>query len=526
MKKIFKYIIIILVLIPIAFLTILSIVYNPTYVYRLVRLNIGDVYDYKCFEHRVIKTNDTAFYFPKKLDEDYVESLFIDKINNSGCKTFDEWAEKSKSTALIFIRHDTIMYEKYFNGFKRDSYFHSMSMAKSFISTLIGFAIQDGFISDINDPITKYIPELKERDNRFEKITIRNLMMMQSGINYYEDYFPGTYVHLPWHDKAIGYYHPEVKKLLLEDVKIGDKTDKTFQYNNYNTSYWDFIIERATKKNVSEYLEEKLWSQIDTEFDALFCLNSKEPGFELMPSMLVARAIDYAKFGHLFLNKGNWNGKQVISEERVSETTTEDTPVPRKYYPDYMGGGSNRTFYKYQWWGHANSDSTDNFLAVGNLGQTIYVIPHQEIIIVHCGNSNELYDAKNDLWHIERLIKYKAFHQLIIQKGVAVSIEEFRKKRNQNPDNYPINERTINTKGYACLSSGKIKETILLFSLNVELFPNSSNVYNSLGEAYMKYGDKQKAISNYQKSFKLNPNNLNAKKMIKELEKTLTLKKI
>ena len=185
MKKIIKYSIATLVLIPIIFLVVLSIVYNPTYVYRLVFYNVGDVYDYKHFEKRVIKTNDSVFYFQKKIDEDYVESLFDDEINSSGCNTFDEWVEKSKTTALIFIQKDTIRYEKYFNGFKRDSYFHSMSMAKSFISTLIGFAIEDGYISNINDPITKYIPELIDRDIRFEKISIRKDIIIQTLENFY-----------------------------------------------------------------------------------------------------------------------------------------------------------------------------------------------------------------------------------------------------------------------------------------------------------------------------------------------------
>lgn len=519
MKKIIKYSIATLVLIPIIFLVVLSIVYNPTYVYRLVFYNVGDVYDYKHFEKRVIKTNDSVFYFQKKIDENYVESLFDDEINSSGCNTFDEWVEKSKTTALIFIQKDTIRYEKYFNSFKRDSYFHSMSMAKSFISTLIGFAIEDGYISNINDPITKYIPELIDRDIRFEKISIKNLLMMQSGIKYYEGYFPGTFVHLPWHDEAIGYYHPDVRKLLLEDVEIGDEPGKTYQYNNYNTSYLGLIIERTTKKNVSDYLEEKLWTQIDTEYDALFALDSKKSGFELMPSMLVARAIDYAKFGRLFLNNGNWNGKQVISKEWVSESTLEDKSIPRKYYPNYMGSGVNRTFYKYQWWGHVNNDSTYNFFAAGNLGQNIYVIPHEDIIIVHCGNSNALYNSKDDLWHIERLIKYKVFHHSVVKYGIKKAIKLYKKEKERNSDYLPFSEQIINTMGYGYLNNGKIDEAKLLFELNVESFPNSSNVYDSMGEAYMINGEYELAIEHYETSLVLNPENSNAKEKITEIKK-------
>lgn len=519
MRKIIKYIAISLILIAVIFLTGLAIKYSPTYVYRLLLLNTADVNDYEYFENRVIKNTDRVFSFEKKLDEAYVESLFVDEINNSECNSFDEWAEKSKTTALVFIRRDTILYEKYFNGFNQDSYFHSQSMAKSFISFLIGAAIEDGYIAEIDDPITKYIPELKKRDQRFEKISIKNLLMMRSGLKYYEGYFPGSHVYLPWHDEAVGYYHENVRKLLLEEVEIANEPGKDYQYCNYNTSYLGLVLERATEKTVSEYLEEKLWTQIGMEYDALFSIDSKQSGFEYMPSRLIARAIDYAKFGRLFLHEGNWNGKQVISKKWVHESTQEDTTILRKYYPDHMGSGKIRTYYKYQWWGHVNDDSTYNFMAVGNLGQTIYVIPEEQIIIVHCGNSNELYDAINDLWHVERLIKYQNFQNLILKKGVKAGLEEFRIKRKEDLANYPVNERTINTKGYGYLNRGKIEDAILLFQFNVELFPNSSNVYDSLGEAYMVYGDIQKAILNYKISFELNPNNLNAKKMIGNLTK-------
>ncbi|WP_320110354.1 serine hydrolase [Draconibacterium orientale] len=402
--KALKIILLTPVVLIVGFLLVLCVSYSPTYVYRLATMNVADVYDYQKFENRKIEGSSDDFNFAKALDEDFVENLFQDRVDQSGFSSFDEWAEKSQTTALIFIRKDTILYEKYFNGFSRESYFHSQSMAKSFISFLIGAAIDDGLIASIDDPMTKYIPELRERNPDFEKITIKNLLEMRSGLKYFTGYIPGTYIHLPWHAEAVGYYHPNVRKLLLKKIEIDREPGKSFQYNNYNTSYLGLIIEQATNKTVSEYLEEKLWSEI-MEYDALFSIDSKRSGFEYMPSRLIARAIDYARFGRLFLNNGNWNGKQVISENWVMESTREKKDIPRNIYTEWFGGDScKHVYYTYQWWGQNNCDSTFQFMASGNLGQNIYVIPDKEIIIVHCGNSLEHY-GDFDLWNVAEKIR-------------------------------------------------------------------------------------------------------------------------
>jgi len=403
MKKAIKIVILTPFILILLFLVILSVKYSPVYIYRLVTMNVADVYDYQHFENRIVKGVKNTFKFEKKLDEEYVESLFSDRISRSGFDSFDEWAEKSQTTALIFIRKDTILYEKYFNGFSRDSYFHSQSMAKSFISFLIGAAIDDGLVNSVNDPMTKYIPELAKRDPRFGKITIKNLLEMRSGLKYFTGYFPGTHINLPWNDEAVGYYYNNVRKLLLQDVEIELEPGKYFQYCNYNTSYLGLIIERATNKTVSAYLEEKLWSRI-MEYDALFSIDSKKSGFEYMPSRLIARAIDYARFGRLMLNEGKWNDSQIISKEWVLESTTENKTIPREIYPDWLGEGCEHVYYSYHWWGHTNCDSTFQFFASGNLGQNIYIIPDQEVIIVHCGNSLEYY-SDFDLWQITKKIK-------------------------------------------------------------------------------------------------------------------------
>lgn len=366
-------------------------------------MNVATVYDYKNFENHTIKGAKTTNKFISQPKEKYVESLFEKLVTHTGFNSFEEWAIESQTTALIVIQRDTVIYEKYFNGFNMGSYFHSQSMAKSFISFLIGAAIDDGLIKSVDDPITNYVPELLERDSRFQKISIKNLLEMRSGLAYNTSSIPFTSIHAPWHDEAVGYYHPNVRKLLLEKVEISSDPGKDFQYSNYNTSYLGLIIERATKLTVSNYLEQKLWSKI-MEYDALFSIDSKKSNFEYMPSRLIARAIDYARFGQLMLKDGNWYGNQIISKDWVLESTRENKSIPREIYPRWFGTKAKRIYYTYQWWGHVNEDSTFHFYANGNLGQNIYIIPHKETVIVHCGNSLQYYSSDFDLWDVALLL--------------------------------------------------------------------------------------------------------------------------
>ena len=380
-------------------LILLSIQYTPTYVYRLITMNVADVYDYKNFEYHSIQGAEQTNTFISKPKEKYIESLFEEIVTNTGFNNFKDWAIESQTTALIVIKKDTVIYEKYFNGFSRDSYFHSQSMAKSFISFLIGTAIDDGFIKNVNEPITNFIPELLDRDSNFEKITIEHLLEMRSGLEYNTSHIPFTNIHSPWHNEAVGYYHPNIRKLLLENIDISSEPGKDFQYSNYNTSYLGLILERATNFSVSNYLEQKLWSKI-MEYNSLFSIDSKESNFEYTPSRLIARAIDYARFGQLMLNEGNWNGNQIVSKDWALKSTIENKSIPRDIYPKWFGAGDKRIYYNYHWWGHVNKDGTYNFYANGNLGQNIYIIPEKETVIVHCGNSLQYYNSDFDLWDV------------------------------------------------------------------------------------------------------------------------------
>jgi CubicO group peptidase (beta-lactamase class C family) len=112
--------------------------------------------------------------------------------------------------------------------------------------------------------------------------------------------------------------------------------DKRFHYNNYNPLLRGMILERTTHKHVSQYLEEKIWKPLGMEAPASWSLDSDTSGFEKNGSGINARAIDFAKIGRLFLNNGNWNGIQIISEKWVNESTTPDTTTDPAPFYQYM----------------------------------------------------------------------------------------------------------------------------------------------------------------------------------------------
>ncbi|MEO8398679.1 MAG: tetratricopeptide repeat protein [Ignavibacteriaceae bacterium] len=105
----------------------------------------------------------------------------------------------------------------------------------------------------------------------------------------------------------------------------------------------------------------------------------------------------------------------------------------------------------------------------------------------------------------------------IINGGIDAAIKKYRELKAEKLDEYNFKESELNTFGYELLKNGNTDEAIKIFELNVESFPESANVYDSLGEAYIVKGDKENAKKNYEKSLKLNPKNENAKKMLEEL---------
>ena len=286
------------------------------------------------------------------------------------------------------LRNDTILYEKYLNKYQEDSYVNSFSVTKAFVSTLIGLAIEDGYIESIQEPIGKYVPTLQ---GAYAEVPIQYLLEMRSGVKYNESYYS------PFSDAAVDYYGRNIKRRYPK-FTLENKPDSYFQYRSINTQLLAEAVENATGMMASEYLEEKIWKHLGMKYDASWSIDNKKDSTLKAFCCLNAVARDFAKFGLLFLNNGRWQEKQVVPQAWVKAATTYDRP-------------KNNFAYTYQWWSNNSYDSLEtpgfdtsqlhdtvtyngksyyrypdeDFMAEGHLGQFIYVNPEQRMVIVRLG---------------------------------------------------------------------------------------------------------------------------------------------
>jgi CubicO group peptidase (beta-lactamase class C family) len=359
--------------------TVLMLRYPLEYIYRVQVWQASDAFDWQKFPSHPLNPAPTAYHFEKAPDP-LVKELFEQL---SGAEDWDNFLEENDTQAFIVIQDGKILYESYFNDTQRDSIVTSFSVAKSFTSALIGIALQEGYIKNVNDPITTYLPELAERDPRFKEITIRHLLLMDSGLKYVG--FQPSFLNLNNDDNLTSYYTDQ-RKIALENTHIIDSPEQYFQYNKYHPQLLGMILERTIGMTVAEYLQTRIWNKLGMEFGGSWSTDSKKSDFEKMETGVNARAIDFAKLGVLFLNGGNWQGNQVISKAWVDESTQPLLPSNYfEYYPEWFASLPGKGYYKYMWWGMAREGDSYDFTAMGDKGQFIYVSPQKKLVIVRNG---------------------------------------------------------------------------------------------------------------------------------------------
>ena len=329
---------------------------------RMLIYNFSDIKDYKRFPSRDLIPAAEPFHFVKSNGQGF-QQRDIRVTHNNRHEHLDSLLMMSNTVAFLVIQHDTLHYERYFHKYHEKSLVASFSAAKSFTSALVGIAVAEGAIKSVNDLMIDYLPEMKGKE--MDDVRIRHLLQMTSGIHHEENYYN------PFAGVAKLYYgrnlHRQITRLTKEY-----RTGMYFKYKSINTQLLGEIVVRATGKSLTAYMNEKLWSLIGMEYPATWSIDQKKNGMEKAFSSINATAIDFAKFGRLYLKKGNWDGKQVIPASWVEESTMIDAQAGATWY------------YQYQWW---LPTKEGDYMANGHLGQYIYVNPSKDLVIVRLGKN-------------------------------------------------------------------------------------------------------------------------------------------
>jgi CubicO group peptidase (beta-lactamase class C family) len=322
---------------------------------------------YKLFPSTEMPPSDTPFEFSEgakiKIPLSFVfEGRIVDT---------EKFISETDTSALLVIKDGSVIYENYMMTGGRDVQWLSMSVAKSFVSALLGIALAEGHIDGIEDPVTKYAPSLA--GSAYDGVRIKDILQMSSGARWNEDYsdknsdinrFARTF--------AVGGSMNEFAATLVREREPG-----TFnQYNSTDTQVLGMLLVNVTGRTLSDYMIEKLWHPMGAESSGYWLLDSK--GMEMAFGGMNATARDYAKLGELYRLGGQLNGHQIVPAEWVSASVTPDAPhlQPGKDNP----ASDEELGYGYQWW--IPDDSGGEFLAIGVYNQFIYVNPAQGVVIV------------------------------------------------------------------------------------------------------------------------------------------------
>ena len=273
---------------------------------------------------------------------------------------------KFNTQAAILIQGNNIIAEYYGEGYDKASLATSWSVAKSFTSTLIGIAIDEGYINSIDDPITDYLPEWKGKDQ--DNILLKHLLAMQSGMDD--------------HPLAGVIFSTDMVKYSL-DRNIARPPEKAFSYSNEDSMLLGKILENATGLSVQNYADKKLFDILEVE-DKWW---TDQAGNTVTYASLDMTPRDFAKFGLMIAQDGKWENKEVVSSGWLEAATISY---------------NNLASYGFQWWTSNSPDEKEyNFFSAKGLdGQLIYVWPEIDLIFVRFTNYEHVGDKNSSVVNI------------------------------------------------------------------------------------------------------------------------------
>jgi CubicO group peptidase (beta-lactamase class C family) len=343
---------------------------------QFVKHGMPDVYDYQIFETATLTPAEKPFQF-HKVSETYAlppADLWAcgDKPSYKLVSGYEpeQFLEETGTLALIVIRRDSILYEYYGNGHRRESVSTVFSVTKSFLSTLVGIAITEGQIESMDQPVSDFLPEFGE--GKKADITIGHLLQMTSGMNF------GDHANLA---KLARLYYTSYQERMLKRIKVKHVPGTDFSYSSLSSYVLGLCLEKAVGMRVADYMQLKLWTPLGMEYPGYLALD-REEGMAKVYGGLSATAIDLAKLGRLFLHNGVWNETDIVSANWASACRTRCEDEGKAWN------------YANHWWldtysGHVSAENKNDFFAGGFRGQVIYVNPEDSTIIVRLGTKEK-----------------------------------------------------------------------------------------------------------------------------------------
>lgn len=357
------------------YLRLLSIVFLLTMALQSCTLTrIGfffmpGVSDYKVFPTDTLyaaSCSDPAYVEAKQAFQLPEVNRWVPESYRKGETDLDAFLKESQTTSLLIMRNDSLVYEKYANGHKAEDPQVIFSISKAITAMLVAIAIEEGKM-DLHQRVADFIPEYGEDDRKH--ITVYHLLNMVSGIDFDDERNFGKL--------SLFYYSTNQDKFIrnFDDVKYEPGTH--FAYGSMSTQVLSMCLEAATETKIIDYLHEKIWEPLGMEYNALITTDSEEEGNHRAFGGFAMCSRDLARLGKMLLNKGRWEGQQILPASFVKGLTKRSTPDDA-------------------YWGYHNCFWTDGYIednfmtdtdyfAAGFHGQFLYINPELNIVIVRQG---------------------------------------------------------------------------------------------------------------------------------------------
>lgn len=287
-------------------------------------------------------------------------------------RTLEDLYTDMETSGLIIFHDGELVHESYGRGADAGTRFTTWSLVKSITSTLVGVAVADGLIDDVDDQLVKYLPEVA--GTAYDGVTIKQALQMSSGIRYDPDLFEGNM------DDTISFMTKSVVtgQAPAFDLAIKFKREHApgtkFNYNTAESQVLIELVRRVSGMDAADYLEQKLWRPLGMEHSGAWIIDAAgAEGAEIGGAMFNSALRDWARFGLFIEQGGAWNGEQILPMNWVDRATVSDEAhiKPGEVHPNPNRG------YAWHWWTYADG----TFTASGANGQTLYVDRENDIVV-------------------------------------------------------------------------------------------------------------------------------------------------